>query len=162
MSPLHLDAFCQWVISKRKVFTCKENLDITLLMEHEEQSSHLMDVIVDQVDNESETTIKYWPVCKDWLKSKCQMLGMKFVRGNISHVPEPCAFSTFHQPAVTVRILGDGNCFFRALAHVVTGSQEDHYELRVITTSYMQHNAEECKVHLYGQLSRKYLQQRTC
>ena len=115
-----------WVISKRKVFTCKENFDINLLMEHEEQSSHLTDAIVDQVDNKSKTTIKYWPVCEDWQKSKCQMLGMKFVRGNISHVPEPCAFSTFHQSAVTGRILGDGNCFFRALAHVVTGSQEDH------------------------------------
>ena len=148
MSPLHLDAFCQWVISKRKVFTCKENFDINLLMEHEEQSSHLMNVIVDQVDNESETTIKYWPVCEDWQKRKCQMLGMKFVRGNISHVPEPCAFSTFHQPAVTGRILGDGNCFFRALAHVVTGSQEDHYELRAITTSYMQHNAEDLSCYL--------------
>ena len=106
------------------------------------------DVIVDQVDNESETTIKYWPVCEDWQKSKCQMLGMKFVRGNISHVQEPCAFSTFHQPAVTGRTLGDGNCFFRALAHVVTGSQEDHYELRVITTSYMQHNAEDLSCYL--------------
>ena len=148
MSPLHLDAFCQWVISKRKVFTCKENFDINLLMEHEEESSHLMNVIVDQVDNESETTIKYWPVCEDWQKRKCQMLGMKFVRGNISHVPEPCAFSTFHQPAVTGRILGDGNCFFRALAHVVTGSQEDHYELRAITTSYMQHNAEDLSCYL--------------
>ena len=57
---------------------------------------------------------------------------------------EPCEFSTFQQPAVTERILGDGNCFFRALAHVVTGSQEDHYELRVITTSYMQHNDLSC------------------
>ena len=104
-----------------------------------------MDAIV---DNESETTIKYWPVCEDGQKSKCQMLGMKFIRGNISHLPEPCAFSTFHQPAVTGRILGDGNCFFRALAHVVTGSQEDHYELRVISTSYMQHNAEDLSCYL--------------
>ena len=76
------------------------------------------------------------------------MLGMKFVRGNISHVPEPCAFSTFHQPAVTGRTLGDGNCFVWALAHVVTGSQEDHYKLRVITTSYMQHNAEDLSCYL--------------
>ena len=81
-------------------------------------------------------------------KASVHMLGMKFVRGNISHVPESCAFSTFHQPAVTGRILGDGNCFFRALAHVVTGSQEDHYELRVITTSYMQHNAEDLSCYL--------------
>ena len=49
MLPLHLDAFCQRVIYKRKVFTCKENFDINLLMEHEEQSSHLMDVIVDKL-----------------------------------------------------------------------------------------------------------------
>ena len=54
-----LDALCQWMISKSKVFTCKENFDINLLMEYDEQSSHLMDVILDHVDNESETTIKY-------------------------------------------------------------------------------------------------------
>ena len=46
------------------MFTCKENFDINLLMEHEEQSSHLMDVIVDQVDNESVTTIKYVKIGK--------------------------------------------------------------------------------------------------
>ena len=63
------------MISKGKVFTCKESFDINLLMEHEEQSSHLMDVIVDQVDNESETTIKYWPVCEDWQKSSVRCLG---------------------------------------------------------------------------------------
>ena len=75
MSPLHLDAFCQWVISKRKVFTCKENLDITLLMEHEEQSSHLMDVIVDQVDNKSETTISIGQYVKIGKKASVRCLG---------------------------------------------------------------------------------------
>ncbi|KAL5488701.1 hypothetical protein EMCRGX_G017682 [Ephydatia muelleri] len=78
---------------------------------------------------------------------KASVRCLEFVRGNISHVPEPCAFSTFHQPAVTGRILGDGSCFFRALAHVVTGSQEDHYELRVIKHN-MQHNAEDLSCYL--------------
>ena len=50
-------------------------------------------------------------------------------------------FSISHQPAATVRIRGDGNCFFRALAFVITGSQDEHQELRAITTTYMQHNA---------------------
>ena len=96
-----------------------------------------------QVDNESETTIKYWPVCEDWQKSKCPHAWDEVCQRKHQSCTRICAFSTFHQPAVTGRILGDGNCFFRALAHVVTGSQEDHYELRVITTSYMQHNAED-------------------
>ena len=40
-----------------------------------------------------------------------------------------------------MRILGDGNCFFRALAFVITGSQDEHQELRTMTTTYMQHMA---------------------
>ena len=62
----------------------------------------------------------------------------EFVRRNITHILRP---SISHQPAATVRIRGDGNCFFRALAFVITGSQDEHQELRAITTTYMQHNA---------------------
>ena len=64
-----------------------------------------------------------------------------FVRRNIAHILQPIEFSISYQPAATVRIRGDGNCFFRALAFVITGSQDEHQELRAITTTYMQHNA---------------------
>ena len=37
----------------------------------------------------------------------------------------PIEFGISHQPAATVRIQGDGKCFFRALAFVITGSQDE-------------------------------------
>ena len=40
-------------------------------------------------------------------------------------------------PKKTGRIKGDGNCFFRAIAEIVTGDQDDHNEMRLIVTAYM-------------------------
>ena len=68
---------------------------------------------------------------------------MTFIRRNITHILQPIKYSISHQPAATVRVQGDGYCFFRALAFVITGSQDEHLELRAIATSYMQHNAEK-------------------
>ena len=38
-------------------------------------------------------------------------------------------------------ILGDGNCYFRALAFLVTGSQDGHIEFRTLITTYIAHIA---------------------
>ena len=38
--------------------------------------------------------------------------------------------------------------FFRALAHVITGSQEDHYEIRLLITSCMSHHASKLSCYL--------------
>ena len=46
------------------------------------------------------------------------------------------------------RIVGDGNCFFRALAVLITGSQEDHVELRALITTYLSHNADQFSSYL--------------
>ena len=79
------------------------------------------------------------------MKSMAMM--MNRMKKYYSHL-QPEEYSISHQPAATVRIQGDGNCFFRALAFVVTGSQDEHLELRAIATSYMQHNAEICHATL--------------
>ena len=42
---------------------------------------------VDDTDNER-NNIPYWPVCEAWQKSMCQLLGIRFVRGNVSHTQE--------------------------------------------------------------------------
>ena len=44
-------------------------------------------------------------------------------------------------PSATYRIKGDGNCFFRSLSQVLTGSQDVHQEVRLLVTSFMEHNA---------------------
>ena len=33
-------------------------------------------------------------------------------------------------PTTFTRIVGDGNCLFRALAHIITGSEEQHMDVR--------------------------------
>ena len=45
-------------------------------------------------------------------------------------------------PPATYRIKGDGNFFFSEayVAHVLTGSQDDNKEVRLLVTSYMAHS----------------------
>ena len=91
----------------------------------------------------------YWPVCNEWQIMKCQHLGFNHIRGNHCHFSEPQNFSRFHILQARGRIQGDGNCFFfRALALLITGSQEDHTELRALITTYMPHNADQFSSYL--------------
>ena len=41
-----------------------------------------------------------------------------------------------HHPAATTRIATDGNCFFRSMSLVITGSQEFYQELRLLITTH--------------------------
>ena len=89
---------------------------------------------VDDTDNES-NKFPYWPVCEVWQNSMCQLLGIRFVRVHTKYI---LIYSINYFPAVTGRILGDGNCFFRALAFLVT------QVLKIIifnSESYIVHNA---------------------
>ena len=47
-----------------------------------------------------------------------------------------------HHPAATNRIAADGNCFFRSISLVVTGSQDFHQELRLLITTHMIHTSK--------------------
>ena len=85
----------------------------------------------------------YWPVCNEWQIMKCQHLGLNYIRDNHRHFSEPQNFSRFHIPQTRRRIQVYGNCFFRALALLLTGLQEDHTKLRALITTYMSHNADQ-------------------
>ena len=105
-------------------------------MESEDQTSKHPDAMVEEIAKDGPNTISYLPACDEWPKRLCQLLGMIFVRKNITHILQAIEFGIFHQPVATVTIQRDGNCFFRALAFVITGSQDEHQELRAITTTY--------------------------
>ena len=65
----------------------------------------------------------------------------------------------FSEPAAKGRIKGDGNCFFRALAFLITGSQDDHNELRLLTTTYMSHQAASLSCYLKeSEIMKSYLE----
>ena len=102
-------------------------------MESEDQTSKHPDAMVEEIAKDGPNTISYLLACDEWQKN--QLLGTIFVRRSITHILQPIEFSISYQPALTLRIRGDGSCFFRALAFVITGSQDQ--ELKAIITTYM-------------------------
>ena len=58
------------------------------------------------------------------------------------------AWSRISHLLATIIIQRDCTCVFRALAFVITGSQDEHLELRAIAISYMQYNAEKFSCYL--------------
>lgn len=47
-------------------------------------------------------------------------------------------------PCQTSVMKGDGNCFFRAISHVISGSEENHRKFRLAVVKYMKHNEDSC------------------
>ena len=48
-----------------------------------------------------------------------------------------------HEPGVTARIIGDGNCFFRTLSYFLTDAQREHQHLGALLCLFMCENNEQ-------------------
>ena len=136
MSSAQLDSLCQWVYAKLSLFSCTDKFSLNRIMESEDRTSKNRDAMVEEIAKDGPNTISYLPACDEWQKKVYANCLAYICKENITHILQPIEFGISHQPAATVRIRGDGNCFFRALAFVITGSQDEHQELRAITTTY--------------------------
>ena len=72
--------------------------------------------------------LRYHQVNEDWQHCMCAILGLNFVRSNRLGGGGPDVILT--RPLAVKRIGGDGNCLFRCLSYVLTGSQEQYHEVR--------------------------------
>ena len=72
-----------------------------------------------------------------WQRSTCQAMGLKFVKPN--GVSPGSGDTPLTQPDMRSikKILGDGNCMFRALSRIVTGSQDQHSVIRAKMVQHM-------------------------
>ena len=95
------------------------------------------DILMRIVENEQISQICYMPVCKEWQKNRCNSLGLPYIHGNIEHHTTKVMVPVNLCPSSTARIVADGNCFFRSLSFVLTGSQDYHQEVRLLVTTYM-------------------------
>ena len=147
-----LDALCLWIYNKRKCCfdkeVTKENLlqpsgpknsisvpEDNVLLCFEENASD--DILMRIVENEQISQICYMPVCKGWQKDRCNSLGLPYIHGNIEHHSTQVMVPVNLCPSSTARIVADGNCFFRSLSFVLTGSQDYHQEVHLLVTTYM-------------------------
>ena len=79
--------------------------------------------------------LMYNPVSLDQQKRACRQLGLRFVCANHCKPGGPNVKLTF--PTRIEQMSSDGNCLFSALCYVITGSQEQHYELRCVIITHM-------------------------
>ena len=76
----------------------------------------------------NESRYNYYPADEGWQHLVCNTLGLRFVRTNGCMPGAPN--QPISTPSTVIPIEGDGACLFRSLSHLITGSQEQHHELR--------------------------------
>ena len=71
---------------------------------------------------------RFNPVSEEWQRRVCQELGLRFVCANACDEGGPNV--KLKHPTFGRRIIGDGNCLFRAFSYIITGAEDQHFELR--------------------------------
>ena len=76
--------------------------------------------------------LRYYPVNDEWQRQACNMLGLEFnTVSNCAHSRGgPDTILTRPDCRSLKRIVGDGNCLFRSLCYIITGSEQQHFALR--------------------------------
>ena len=67
--------------------------------------------------------------------STCQLLGLKYEA--VNQTSPGCPDVVLGDPTETKRIVGDGNCLFRAFSQIITGRQRQHHQVRLMITQHM-------------------------
>ena len=75
-------------------------------------------------------------VSEKWKRDTCSKLGLTFQSSirQPSNIGQPISD---YEPWQTEDIDGDGNCLFRCLSKILTGSQESHIQVRRIVASFI-------------------------
>ena len=77
------------------------------------------------------------PITEMWQQQKCDLLGIPFHYPSIHPTTLVGQLLCNYQPWETASIEGDGNCFFRCLAKIITGDQDNHPVLRSLIMHFI-------------------------
>ena len=80
-----------------------------------------------EIVNEEDRPIwTFEPVDEEWQTAKCEEFHLAFRK----LFPSEMQSVALSNPVNIMQVEGDGNCWFRCVSLVVTGSQDDHTEIR--------------------------------
>ena len=80
---------------------------------------------------------RYHPVDVDWQRQKSSQLGLRFIRPFLRQDSDSDMILSQPDLRSLKRISGDGNVLFRAMSYIITGSEDQHFEIRSTITTYM-------------------------
>ncbi|XP_075338771.1 uncharacterized protein LOC142398595 [Odontesthes bonariensis] len=83
--------------------------------------------------------LSFNPVCTDVSKALCNKYDITFVKQDTQG---STASGPLGSVCKTEEIVKDGNSFFRAVSHVLSGSQKSHRRVRLAAVSYLEKNKE--------------------
>ena len=78
---------------------------------------------------------RFNPVNEEWQRSLCAIMGLQFVAASALNMGGPEV--TLRHPRTIQSIQGDGNCLFRTLSFIITGSEEQHTLVREAILHHM-------------------------
>ena len=80
-------------------------------------------------------SLKFYPVNEVWRQNMCRDLGLRYIghNGIATGGPDVCLTTPFS----IKRIRGDGNCFYRSISHIITGSEDQHLAVRKAVVNHM-------------------------
>ena len=80
--------------------------------------------------------LRYNPVSPDWQRQACHKLRLRFVseNGSVPGGPDVPLTHSVHGRKMNP----DGNCLFRALSYIITGSERQHFQLRSLIVEHVQ------------------------
>ena len=80
---------------------------------------------------------RYFPVDEEWQQHTCRLLNLRFVQPFERESGGPDVILTLPDTFCLKRIGGDGNCLFRAMSFIITGSESQHFEIRTTIIAHM-------------------------
>ena len=99
---------------------------------------------------------KYHPINFQDQQSICKRLGLYYSFPSKVHLELTDAILRNYIPAKTARIVGDGNCLFRALAYAITGTERSHLKVRELICEFMVGGGQEkCWKYVKNKIARE-------
>ena len=74
----------------------------------------------------------FLPINESWQNNMCNLFGIKL--HNVHHI---ISAENAGKPSLTKQIKGDGNCFYRAISFLISGTEEKHIIIRVHLLQHM-------------------------
>ena len=103
------------------------------------------------VTNEFYREFDYFPVDETWQRTICNAFGWPFIASSRGRAVNDAHLVNSRTRPRTTRIVGDGNCWFRAIAHIVTGEEKCFSRVKKSVLAFM-----EANVHVLQNIYESY------
>ena len=117
--------------------SCSKKIRASSNVVHNEDWGGITSVEVPLVLQTEWTDYRYFPIDEEWQRQACRLLNLRFVRPFERESGGPDVILTLPDTFHLRRIVGDGNCLFRAMSFIITGSESQHFEIRTSIIAHM-------------------------